>query len=118
MNMPVTVSAGKRNDPSSSLIDISTSSRSRSSSGGGGAAARPVHLLDRPRRGGRAAPVGGGGGGGGPPVHDPLHQLDERYARLVAPAEALDRRVGIDVGQRVGAPLEVVVQLGEPVVEL
>ena len=40
MNMPVTSSARNRGDPSSLVMDMSTSSRSRSSSSDGGAAAR------------------------------------------------------------------------------
>ena len=51
MNMPVTSSARKRGEPSSSVIDMSTSSRSRSSSVG-----------RRRRR---------------PPFHDALDQLDQ-----------------------------------------
>ena len=40
------------------------------------------------------------------------------YARLVAALEALDRQVGVDVAQRVGAALEFVVVLREPRVQL
>lgn len=55
---------------------------------------------------------------GQPLVHDLLHQRNEFHPRLVASFEALDRQVGIDVAQRVGAAFQVVVVLGEPVVEL
>ena len=92
MNMPVMMSALKWSEPSSSLIDMRTSSRSRSSLSGDGLA--------------------------GPAVHDPLHQLDEALAGAVAQAEALDVGVGVDVGEGIGAPLEVVVQVGEAAVEL
>ena len=53
-----------------------------------------------------------------PLVHDLLHQRNELDARLVAAPEALDRQVRVDVAQRVGAALELVVVLREPVVEL
>ena len=84
--MPVMMSALKCSEPSSSLIDMSTSRRSRSSFSGGGSL-RPA-------------------------VHDPLHQLHQPDAGGVARAEALDVGVGVDVGEGVGAPLEVVVQRG------
>ena len=51
-------------------------------------------------------------------VHDLLHQRNEFHARLVADAEALDVEVGVDVAQRVGAALQLVVVLGEAAVEL
>ena len=46
MNMPVTVSAPNRRDPSSSRMDMRTSSRSDSPSGGGGPAARRSMMPD------------------------------------------------------------------------
>ena len=88
MNMPVTSSAEKRGLPSSSLIDISTSSRSRS----------PCPWADWPVA----------------PVHDLLHQRDQLDPGRVAALEALDRQVRVDVAERIGAALEVVVELGEP----
>ena len=51
-------------------------------------------------------------------IHDVLYQVDEREARSVAAPEALDRRVRVDEGVRVGAALQVVVQRGEPAVQL
>ncbi len=51
-------------------------------------------------------------------VHDLLHECHESVAGLVASPETLDRRVGIDEGQCVGALLEVVVEVGESSVEL
>ena len=90
--MPVTMSVENRGVPSSSRIDIRTSSRSRSSSVAAGPCAAAVH--------------------------DPLHQVHEPEPGLVAPAEAVDGGVGVDVGDGVGALLEVVVELGEAAVEL
>jgi hypothetical protein len=55
---------------------------------------------------------------GDPVVHDLLHQLDEAQPRLVAQPEALDRQVRVDVAQRIGALLELVVEPGEAAVEL
>ena len=85
MNMPVTSSAQNRSEPSGFLIDMSTSSRSRSSSSaGGGSTARrsmiPWTSSTRPDPG------------------------------RVAPVEALDVGVGVDVGDGVGALFEVVVE--------
>ena len=92
MNMPVTVSALKRGEPSSSRIDMSTSSRSRSSSAAGGPAARRSMI--------------------------PCTSSTSPTPGRVAAAEALDVGVGVDVGDGVGALLEVVVELGEAPVEL
>ncbi len=90
--MPVMMSALKCGEPSSFVIDMRTSSRSRSSLAGGGSAARPSMIActsaTRPRR-----------------------AASRR-------AEALDVGVGVDVGDGVGATLEVVVQGREPPVEL
>nr|WP_287378790.1 hypothetical protein [Candidatus Microthrix sp.] len=94
MNMPVIMSAEKRGVPSS-VIDMRMSSRS-----------------------GLAGRLGGPSCGRGSPVHDLLHQLDQRDAGGVTGTEAGDVGVGVDVGQGVGAPLQVVVQLGESAVEL
>jgi hypothetical protein len=84
------------------VIDMRTSSRSASSSAFGGPIGTVVVIS----------------GPGGSPVHDLLHQLDQRDAGGVSGVEAGDVGVGVDVGQGVGAPLEVVVQLGEAAVEL
>ncbi|SKY17078.1 Uncharacterised protein [Mycobacteroides abscessus subsp. abscessus] len=51
-------------------------------------------------------------------VHDALDEVDELRPRGVALAEALDVGVHVDVGDRVGALLEVVEQLRDPLVEL
>ena len=51
-------------------------------------------------------------------VHDLLHQRNEFDARLVADAEALDVEVRVDVAERIGPALQLVVVLGEPTVEL
>ena len=53
-----------------------------------------------------------------PLVDDRLHELDELLARGVAQPEALDVGVGVDVGDGVGAPLELVVVPRERGVEL
>ena len=53
-----------------------------------------------------------------PLVHDLLHQRNQFHARLVAALEALDRQVRVDVAQRVGAALQLVVVVREPAVEL
>ena len=92
MKMPVTWSALNRGVPSSSRIESSTSRRSRSSSGGGSVARRPSMI--------------------------PCTRRTSSARDCVAAAEALDRRVGVDVGDRVGPALEVVVEVGEAVVEL
>ena len=92
MNMPVTTSALKRGLPSGSRTLMSTSSRSRSASAG--------RLLCRSA------------------VHDLADELDELQAGLVSSPEALDRRIRVHIGDGVGAPLQVVVKLREPAVEL
>ena len=56
--------------------------------------------------------------GGRPGCHDLPDEAHQGRPRLVPAAEALDRGVGIHERQRVGAPFQVVVQLGEPVVQL
>ena len=55
---------------------------------------------------------------GDPPVHDLLNQRNEFHASLVAEPEALDVQVRVDVAQRVGAALQLVVVVREPAVEL
>ena len=55
---------------------------------------------------------------GDPVVHDLLYQLDQPEPRFVAQPEALDRQVRVDVTQRIGALLELVVEPGEAAVEL
>jgi hypothetical protein len=52
------------------------------------------------------------------PRHDVLHQRDELLTRLVAQPKALDRQIGIDIAQRVGATLELVIQACESRVQL
>ena len=51
-------------------------------------------------------------------IHDLLHDRHQLDAGFVTTPEALDRQVGVDVAQRIGAAFEFVVVLGEPVVEL
>ena len=58
------------------------------------------------------------GGIGHPLVHDLLNQRNQFHPRLIAKPEALDRQIRIDVAQRVGTPLQHVVVLREPVIEL
>ena len=55
---------------------------------------------------------------GDPAVHDLLDQRNEFHARFVADSKTLDIHVGVDVAQRVGAALELVVVLRESIVEL
>ena len=77
-----------------------------------------VLVLDRHQHIEHVAVALVGGRVGDSPVHDLLHQRHEPNPRLVADAEALDRQVRVDVAQRIGAALEVVVEVGEPGVEL
>ena len=51
-------------------------------------------------------------------IHDFLHQRYQVYAGFVAALEAFDRQVGVDVAQRVGAALQLVVVMREPGVQL
>ena len=55
---------------------------------------------------------------GNPLVHDFLDQRHEADAGLVADAEAFDRQVRVDVAQRVGAPLQLVIEVREAGVQL
>ena len=55
---------------------------------------------------------------GNAPVHDLLNQCNKFHACLVAPLEALDRKVRVDVAQRVGAAFQFVVVIREPRVQL
>ena len=59
-----------------------------------------------------------GGRVGDPQIHDFLNYRNEFQARLVTAFEALDGQVRIDVTQRIGAALQLVVILGEAVIEL
>ena len=51
-------------------------------------------------------------------IHDLLNQRNQFHPGFVATLEAVDRQVRVDVAERIGAALQVVVVLGEPVVEL
>src|SRR5437763_14366712 len=51
-------------------------------------------------------------------MHDRLHELDEGGPGRVPAMEALDVGIGVHEGDSVGAPLEVVVEVGEATVEL
>ena len=51
-------------------------------------------------------------------MHDLLHQRNQSHASVVAAPEALDRQVRVDVAQRVGAALQLVIEVREPAVEL
>ena len=85
---------------------------------GAGTRSVPSSFVDRHQHVEQVALVVGRRRPGGPAVHDPLDQLDQLGPGRVAPVEALDVGVGVDVGDGVGALLEVVVERGEPPVEL
>ena len=55
---------------------------------------------------------------GDPAFHDLAHQSDQTFAGLVTNPEALDRQVGIDITEWVGATLEQVIEIRETRIEL
>ena len=53
-----------------------------------------------------------------PLVHDLLDERDEIESGCISHSERLDVGVGVDEGERIGALLEVVVEIGEASIEL
>jgi hypothetical protein len=84
----------------------------------GAEAQRPVLVPDGHQHVQQVPVLVGGRLAGQAGVHDRLDQADHLDPGLVAAPEALDVRIGVDEGEGVGAPFEVVVQLGEPAGQL
>ena len=77
-----------------------------------------VLVLDRDEHVEHVPVVLVGGRVGDAAVHDLLHQRHQAFSGFVALAKALYRQVRIDVTQRVGAALQLVVEMREPGIEL
>ena len=78
----------------------------------------PVLVADRHEDVEKVAVVVGGRRPVDPAVHDGLDQIDQTEAGRVAAVEGLDVGIGVDVGEGVGALLEVVVEPGEAPIEV